>query len=191
MLTFVVAESPISNLYDGADYFMKEQFKLPGFMVAIGDSFAKKPLGSSMKDIDLVEMTEGCTVPLLVIQGDGDTVVDPAAVQSFYDGYAGEKQMILTSGAAHGMAYVENARRVRTGAGRHDPELCKVSKPIKENAPPYIQCAAARLHQRASLVNVRSAEALMHSGGGCNRERERKAIAGLDAVIGTFCPGIG
>lgn len=109
MLTFVVAESPISNLYDGAAYLMKEQFKLPGFMVAIGDSFAKKPLGSSMKDIDLVEMTEDCTVPLLVIQGDEDTVVDPAAVQSFYDGYAGEKQLILTSGAAHGMAYVENA----------------------------------------------------------------------------------
>lgn len=108
MLTFVVAESPISNLYDEAAYLMKEQFKLPGFMVTVGDSFAKKPLGSSMKAIDLGEMTEGCTVPLLVIQGDADTIVDPAAVQRYYDSYAGEKQLILTSGAAHGMAYVEN-----------------------------------------------------------------------------------
>ena len=109
MLTFVVAESPISNLYDEAAFFAKYQFKLPGFMVMVGDSFAKKSLGSSMKAIDLNEMTAGCTVPLLVIQSDADTVVDPAAVQSYYDGYAGEKGMVLTSGAAHGMAYVENA----------------------------------------------------------------------------------
>ena len=101
---FVVAESPIANLYDEAVYLMGNQFHLPGFLVALGDQFAKKSLGCSMKEVDLTELTQGCEVPLLVLQGTGDTIVDPSQVQAFCDGYQGPVETI-TADCGHGMVY--------------------------------------------------------------------------------------
>lgn len=101
---FVVAESPIANLYDEAVYLMGHQFHLPGFMVALGDQFAKKSLGCSMKEVDLTEMTQTCQVPLLMLQGTGDTIVDPAQVQTFCDSYSGPVERI-TADCGHGMVY--------------------------------------------------------------------------------------
>lgn len=101
---FVVAESPIANLYTEAVYLMGHQFHLPGFLVALGDQFAKKSLGCSMKEVDLTELTQGCEVPLLVLQGTGDTIVDPSQVQAFCDSYQGPLE-IITADCGHGMVY--------------------------------------------------------------------------------------
>ena len=52
-------------------------------------------------------MTRGCTVPLLMLQGSGDTLVDPEAVAAFCDGYTGESRL-FTANCAHGMVYVSD-----------------------------------------------------------------------------------
>ena len=101
---FVVAESPVANLYTEAVYLMGNQFHLPGFMVAIGDGSAKGSLGRSMKAVDLSEMTQDCQVPALVLQGTGDTIVDPDQVQAFCDSYPGPVECI-TADCGHGMVY--------------------------------------------------------------------------------------
>lgn len=114
-IRFIVGESPVVNLYDAADYLLDNQFHLPGAMVWLADQFAKGALdGQSMKTVDLAAMTEGCTVPLLVLQGSGDTIVDPAATAAFCDGYAGDCQL-LTANCAHGMVYAT------------DPEGCEAA----------------------------------------------------------------
>ena len=111
----VVAESPIVNLYDAADYLLGNQFHLPGPMVWLADQFAKDALdGQSMKTVDLTGMTQGCTVPLLMLQGSGDTIVNPEAAAAFCDGYAGESRL-LTANCAHGMVYAS------------DPEGCEAA----------------------------------------------------------------
>jgi len=105
---FVVAESPVVNLYDAAGYLLSNQFKIPGFMVAIGDLFAKNSLdGRSMKAVDLTEMTRDCEVPLLVLQGGQDKIVDPAGVAAYCDAYAGESALVRAD-CAHGMVYAAN-----------------------------------------------------------------------------------
>lgn len=110
---FVVAESPVVNLYDAAGYLLRNQFKIPGFMVAISDLFARNSLeGRSMKSVDLAEMTQGCEVPLLVLQGDLDTVIDPAPAAAYCDSYAGESVLVSAS-CAHGMVFAA------------DPEGCE------------------------------------------------------------------
>ncbi len=107
---FVVAESPVTNLYDSAGYLLGNQFKLPGLMLPICDLFAKSSLGGrSMRDVDLAALTAGGTAPALVIQGTADTVVDPAAVRAFCADYAGQATL-LELDSAHGMAYAEHTR---------------------------------------------------------------------------------
>jgi len=101
---FVVAESPVVNLYDTASYLLKNQFGIPGIVVRTADGYAGKSLGGrSMKLVSLADMTEGSTVPALVIQPAGDTLIDPAAVAAFCEDYAGEC-VTLTPDGAHGMA---------------------------------------------------------------------------------------
>lgn len=111
---FVVAESPVINLYDSAAYLLGRQFKLPGLMLPICDLFAKGSLGGrSMRGVDLAGLTEDCTVPALVIQGSLDTVIDPAAVRAFCADYAGQATLLELE-SAHGMAYAEHTRACAT-----------------------------------------------------------------------------
>ena len=102
---FTVAESPIVNLYDTASYLLKNQFGIPGIVVWTADRYAKGSLdGRSMKNISLADMTKGSTIPILVIQPNGDTLIDPISVALFCDNYSGEC-ILLSPGCAHGMGY--------------------------------------------------------------------------------------
>ncbi len=112
-VAFVVAESPVVNLYDSAGYLLGKQFKLPGFMIPICDRFARDSLGKSMKEVDLNQLTDGCEAAVLLIQGTEDTVIDPAAVAAFGDQYAGKVEELFYP-SAHGMVYAEHADECRT-----------------------------------------------------------------------------
>ena len=112
-LTFVVAESPVVNLYDAGKYLLKEQFNLPGFMMPLTAMFAKDALGESMKDVDLTAMTDGLTVPALFLEGEQDNVIDPASVQSYADSYAGAHQL-LTVDCRYGMVYAADQSGVES-----------------------------------------------------------------------------
>lgn len=104
-ICFVVAESPIVNLYETADYLLKHQFGIPGIVVQTVDRYAKSSLGGrSMKDIDLTVMTGACTTPLLVIQPSEDTLVPPAAASSISTWYAGPNTLLVPA-CAHGMSF--------------------------------------------------------------------------------------
>lgn len=111
-VAFVVAESPVVNLYDSAGYLLGNQFRLPGFMIPVCDWFARESLGESMKKVDLNQMTEGCKVPVLLMQGTEDTIVDPAAAAEFGGNYGGEVSS-LTYSSAHGMVYAEHPDECR------------------------------------------------------------------------------
>lgn len=103
-LAFVVAESPVVNLYDAGKYLLSKQFNLPGMMMPLTAMFARDQLGESMKNVDLAAMTEGSTVPALFLEGTQDTVIDPESVEQFAESYAGTSQL-LTADCRYGMVY--------------------------------------------------------------------------------------
>lgn len=113
-LSFVVAESPVVNLYDAGKYLLSKQFNLPGMMMPLTAMFACDQLGESMKNVDLTAMTEGSTVPALFLEGTQDTVINPESVEQFAESYGGTSQL-LTADCRYGMVYateqsaVENA----------------------------------------------------------------------------------
>lgn len=105
-VAFVAAESPVVNLYDSAGYLLGSQFKLPGFMIPICDRFAQDSLGRSMKKVDLNQLTAGCEVAVLLMQGTEDTIIDPTTVAAFGEHYAGEVESLIYP-CTHGMVYAE------------------------------------------------------------------------------------
>lgn len=113
-LAFVVAESPVVNLYDAGKYLLSKQFNLPGMMMPLTAMFVRDQLGESMKNVDLAAMTEGLTVPALFLEGTQDTVIDPESVEQFAESYSGMSRL-LTADCRYGMVYateqsaVENA----------------------------------------------------------------------------------
>ena len=112
-LTFLVAESPVVNLYDAGKFLLKEQFNLPGFMMPLTAMFAKDSLGEPMENVDLSAMTEGLDVPALFLEGGQDTVIDPASVQRYADSYAGAHRLI-TADCRYGMVYVADQAEVES-----------------------------------------------------------------------------
>jgi uncharacterized protein len=106
-VTFVVAESPVVNLYDAGKFLLNKQFNLPSMMMPLTAMFGRDKLGESMKSVDLAEMTEGSTVPALFLEGTQDKVIDPDSVTAFADTYAGygSNSEILTADCRYGMVY--------------------------------------------------------------------------------------
>ena len=102
---FVAAQSPIENLYDEAEYVLRGQYRVPSFIVRLSDRYARGSLGGkSMADVSLAELTDGCTVPVLVIRESEDTVIYPASAERFCGEYAGECTLLELPGR-HGTGY--------------------------------------------------------------------------------------
>lgn len=107
-VAFVAAQSPIVNLYDAASHLIRGQFGVPELLVRVADRYARGSLdGMSMRDVSLTDMTEGCSVPLLVIREMDDALIDPADADGFCEAYAGPCTLLSLEGS-HGMGYAKD-----------------------------------------------------------------------------------
>lgn len=113
-LCFAVAESPVINLYSGGQYLLHSQFNFPGLLVSLCDLTASKSLGCSMKEIDLNTLAANCAVPVLILQGTGDAIVDPDAVQSYCDSHPDQIAEVISADCGHGMVYATVPDTCRT-----------------------------------------------------------------------------
>lgn len=106
-VAFIVAESPVTELYDAARYLLWEQFGLPSILMPLVDWNARNvlPDGRSMKDFSVGDVTENAQTPILLLTAGEDTLVDFRSVEEFSNSYSGPIENLTADGAGHGMVY--------------------------------------------------------------------------------------
>lgn len=114
-VAFLVAESPVIELYDAVRYLLREQFGIPGLLMPVIDWNARKvlPDGRSMGEFSAVEATQGAQTPSSCWRRGADTIVDTQTVAQFAETYAGPVEYLEAAGAGHGMVYPCARRRWR------------------------------------------------------------------------------
>jgi len=78
----IVLDSPILNWRATLDYAAR-RYDIPGLLAAIGEQFIAWRAGLDYAQFDQLRYVESLTVPVLLIQGDADTVVPPDLAARF------------------------------------------------------------------------------------------------------------
>ena len=125
-IAFITAESPVTELYPAARYLLKKQFGIPGFFMPLIDSSARSvlPDGRSMRDFSLESAVAGADTPILILNAEGGTMVDPDAVDAFYESYTGPKT-IVRADTSHGMIYPAAQADVEAVLARYSAQYIK------------------------------------------------------------------
>ena len=96
-------------------HVLKSNMKLPVFpLYHIADLICRARSGFSFNECDLVKEINGITVPVLFIHGLADDFVPPYHTEWMHEAFEGKKELILVENAGHGVAYLEDPKRVST-----------------------------------------------------------------------------
>lgn len=109
---FIIADSPINNLYDGGNYMMKNQFISFPFMMKICDYYADKLTGIHLEDVNTVSAVSDNKIPLILMAGNIDTVVDPQNVEEIKSATSADCTVIDVKNAGHQMTYVKDQQEI-------------------------------------------------------------------------------
>ena len=120
-VAFVVAESPVTELYEAARYLLGEQFGLPAFLMPLVDWNAGRilPDSRSMKSFSASEAVGDARTPILLLSAGSDTLVDPRSAEEFMADYAGPAELMTADGAGHGMVYPLLQDEAEAAISRH------------------------------------------------------------------------
>lgn len=147
-VAFLVAESPVIELYDAVRYLLREQFGIPGLLMPVIDWNARKvlPDGRSMGEFSAVEATQGAQTPVLLLAAGADTIVDTQTVAQFAETYAGPVEYLEAArgGPRHGLSPVPG------GGGGSDRPLYRSILQSISGAP--ILSGVSFLRLRPSLL---------------------------------------
>lgn len=111
-VAFTVAESPVVNLYDAAEYMMKNQFSSIPLFLWIGDWYSYKEYGFHLKDVDLTDAVQESDTPLLILCGSKDTVVDPENAVSIQKASGADCQILGIEDGTHGLLYAKHSDEI-------------------------------------------------------------------------------
>jgi alpha-beta hydrolase superfamily lysophospholipase len=94
-------------------HVLKTKMKMPVFpLYHLADLICRRRADFSFGECDLACEINGVKVPVLFIHGLADDFVPPYHTERMYDAFSGDKEIVLVEGAGHGIAYLEDPRRV-------------------------------------------------------------------------------
>lgn len=109
----VVADSGFTSPRAIIAHVFQRVTHLPGWVVMGAVGLWCRVLGGFRIDHCTLDTTKGSDLPLFLLHGQMDHFVPCAMSQAVFDGYRGEKEILLVEEAGHGMSYLVQ------------PELCR------------------------------------------------------------------
>ena len=101
-----VEDCGYTSVWDEFAMQLEEQFGLPAFPLMYTTSLlCQLRYGWRFDDASAVEQVRKCRYPMLFIHGDSDTFVPTRMVYPLYAAKAGQKQLWISQGAEHALAY--------------------------------------------------------------------------------------
>lgn len=105
---FYVIDCPFSDFSEQLKFRLKEDFKLPSFLLPYTDLFVKARAGFSIKDVAPIEAVKHIQKPILFIHGQEDDYIPASMTKALYDAKPGEKELYMPERGGHAEAYVTN-----------------------------------------------------------------------------------
>ncbi|GAA0346671.1 alpha/beta hydrolase [Bacillus carboniphilus] len=105
---FYVIDCPFSDFTEQLRIRLREDFKLPSFLLPYTDLFLKARAGYSMKDVTPIEAVKNIHNPVLFIHGQEDDFIPASMSKALYDAKPGEKDLYMPERGAHAEAYITN-----------------------------------------------------------------------------------
>lgn len=110
----IVADCGFTSPYDIIRCVASRGKNLPmGAAMAYLDLFARLLAGFRLKEVSTEETLRRTKLPVLLFHGLAYTFVPPEMSRRSYAACAGERELVLVDGAAHGMSYVVNTGLVQ------------------------------------------------------------------------------
>lgn len=111
-ISFCIADSSFSNLYDELEWQFKRKYHLPSFpWLKISDITYKILSKVSYKDISPINYMRGMIKPVLFVHGMNDKFIPPKMTQDMYELKTGRKELYLVPGANHGECYTKDKEK--------------------------------------------------------------------------------
>ena len=105
----IIADCGFTSPKDVFRHVMKTMMHLPKFplyyLFAMG---CRLFCGFSIKEPDVTEIMKSCSVPVLFVHGEADTLVPCDMSRRNYDACAAEKRIVTVPGANHGESYLKD-----------------------------------------------------------------------------------
>ena len=103
----VIEDCGYTSVYDQLAYQLKRMYHLPSFPILLTTSLlCKIKAGYFFAEASALKQLKKNTLPMLFIHGDEDTFVPTEMVWKLYEACSAEKEIHISKGAGHGMAYV-------------------------------------------------------------------------------------
>ena len=109
-LDFVVEDCGFAEVLGVQKQVLRDR-NLPEVLVYPASLAAKGLYGVAFTDIKPVEAVKESRVPLLVIHGEADELIDVENAHRIYDAAQGKKKLVLFPGALHGRSYDSDPAR--------------------------------------------------------------------------------
>ena len=113
-------------------YVFRYRSRLPAWpFLWVTDLCARLFAGFSIYGMDSRKTLNMGKLPVLLIHGTADTFVPAFMSQQIYDAYAGEKELLLIQGAAHGKCFPVASEKCREALGRFLMKNLEVSSELR------------------------------------------------------------
>ncbi|ATH92268.1 hypothetical protein ACH95_13160 [Bacillus glycinifermentans] len=105
---FYVADCPFATFEDQLIYRLKEDFRLPGFILPLADVFLKFRDGYRIKDVSPMAVIDRVEKPVLFIHSKDDDYIPAQSSEMLYEKKRGKKKLYIAEKGAHAMSYSQN-----------------------------------------------------------------------------------
>lgn len=105
---FYVVDCPYSDFTEQLKIRLKEDFRLPPFILSYTDLFLKWRAGYSMKEVAPIQAIQHIKKPVLFIHGQEDHFIPASMTKLLYDAKQGDKELYMPEKGGHAATYAAN-----------------------------------------------------------------------------------